>query len=147
MIAELAIVARWGGLVALGAREVESGGQFGLEANHVLVEVGIERPVLALLGGLPEAGPAVGVVAAGAGDGQGGVGLALVGDVVRLQLVGGVEVGDGPIREALLAPEVLGQLEMGGRFEIGRVSGPGTGRSPRRARARSGCRRRSPPSP
>src|SRR5205807_3465222 len=69
-----------------------------------------------LLGGLPEAGPAVGVVAPGAGHGQRRVGLALVSDVVRLQLVGGVEVGDRTRREALLTPQVLRQLEVSGRL-------------------------------
>ena len=105
--------ARWLGrsearsLLALGAGQLEPGGQLGLETDHVLVEVGDERPVLAALGGLAKPGPTVGVLVPGAGDGQGGVGLALVGDVVRLQLVGGVEVSDDLVRKALSAPEVL----------------------------------------
>src|SRR5579859_3587578 len=106
---------RYARLAALGAWNVESGSQFRLEANHVFVEVGLKRPILPVLGGLAEAGPTVGVVAASAGHRQGGVGLALVGDVVWLQVVGCVEVGDGLIREAVLPPQVLGQLEMGGR--------------------------------
>src|SRR5690348_13142658 len=66
----------------LRPRQLEAGGQLGLEAHHVPVEVRHEGPVLPVGRDLPEAGPPVGVLTARPGDGEGRVGLALVGDVV-----------------------------------------------------------------
>src|ERR1700760_5007344 len=77
--------------------------------DQVAVEVGDERPVLALFGSLPEASP---ILIARTLHSDVGIGLTLVGDIARLQLVRGVEVLQGQRAEAVFAPDVLREVEV-----------------------------------
>ena len=87
-------------------------GALGVVLDEIAIEIGDERPVLAGFRRLPEASP-LGVVSGGLGalDADNGVCLALVGDVVRLQLMRRVEMPERPLAQPFLPPQVLRQLE------------------------------------
>ena len=112
------------------ARQAQPGSQLRQEPDHVLVEVGLEGPVLALARRLSEPGRVVGVV--GLRDGQGRVRLALVGDVVGLQFVAGVEVGDRPLRQPLERATGVGPVRSGRRPPSRHANGARSVGSPRR---------------
>jgi len=104
-------------LVGRGPRQLESGCQLRLKRTVSLLKSetnGQSSPSW----GPAEAGPAVGS-APRCGKRKARSRPDAVGDVSGWTLMGGVEVADGPLGEPLLLPQVLRQLEVGGRLGYG----------------------------